>query len=360
MIAGNSTDVSAQDTRAYVDAGVSHARPPAGVDLDPSTYALLGARFFAGPAFGSLHGGLAMDASSADWVGGRLGGRYQLSRTGKITWGVTGLVSAFRLGEPTPYSALTARLLPEARLSSGNTALVLRGYGGVGRSDVTDTSQEPPVSFVADLWMYGAGLEAIRPIGGTQAWLGAEIIDAANGLYSSAYVGSLGSLAGTLWVAELRLWDTPGDVELEFTISLSVPLSARWSAEFSAGRSGPDPLLASPAGADGSAAVSWAIFAPPTVPPAVVTIGEQQPTSVTFRLEDNGAEQVSVMGDFSSWEPVPLTRRGRTWSGVVHIEPGLYHFGFLVDGEWYVPEHAPGRVTDDYGRWNATLVVPGL
>ncbi len=359
MIAGTSTDVSAQNTRAYVDAGVSHARPPAGVDLDPATYALFGARFFAGPAFGSLYGGLAMDANSADWIGGRLGAHYQPASTGNISWGVTGLVSAFTLGEPTPYEAVTARVIPEALLSSGKTAFVLRGYGGIGRSDVTDSSQETPVTYEADLWMYGAGLEAARPIGRAQFWLGAEIYEAADGFYSSAYVGSLGSLGGTLWLAELRLWGTPGDVEPEGRISVSVPFSSRWSAEVSAGRSGPDPLLGSPAGEDGSAVVSWSLLAPPAEPPPVVTISEQEPTSVTFRLEDNGAEQVSVIGDFSNWEPVPLTRRDKTWSGVVRIEPGLYHFGFLVDGEWHVPEHAPGKVTDDFGRLNATLVVLG-
>jgi hypothetical protein len=85
MIAGTSTDVSAQDTRVYVDAGVSHARPPADVDLDPATYALLGTRLFVGPAFGSLYGGLAMDSNSADWIDSQLGARYQPQRTDKIT-----------------------------------------------------------------------------------------------------------------------------------------------------------------------------------------------------------------------------------------------------------------------------------
>jgi len=359
MIAGTSTDVSAQDNRVYVDAGVSHARPPAGVDLDPATYALLGTRFFAGPAFGSLYGGIAADANSADWIGGQLGARYRLKRTDKITWGVTGIVSAFTLGEPTPYEAITARVIPEARFSSGQTAFVLRGYGGIGRSDVTDTRQDSVASFVADLWMYGAGFEATRPIGRVRTWLGADAFEAADGFYTSAYVGSLGSLASTVWIAELRLWSTPGDIEPEVRISLALPFTSRWSAEVAAGRSGPDPLLGSPAGVDGSAVVSWSVIAPRAEPPPVVTIGERDPTSVTFRLEGVNAESVSVLGDFSDWQPLPLTRRGKEWSGVVAIEPGLYHFGFLVNGEWYVPEHAPGKVTDEFGRLNATLVVTG-
>ena len=64
-----------------------------------------------------------------------------------------------------------------------------------------------------------------------------------------------------------------------------------------------------------------------------------------------------MIGDFSDWEPLEMQRQGNAWLARVPIEPGIYHFGFLVDGEWYVPENATGKVTDDFGRLNATLVV---
>jgi hypothetical protein len=343
----------------YVDAGMSHARPPAGVEVDPATYALFGARFFAGPAFGSFYGALAADGSSADWIGGRLGASYRSPMPGRLGWAVTGVISGFSLGDPTPYKAATVRLVPEARLSSGRTAWVLRGYSGAGRSDVTDTSQEPEVSFEADLWMYGVGLETSRPIGPTQAWLGVDAYNTAGGAYYSAYVGSVGSIGTAIWGVAVRLWDTPNDVEAELNVSVSVPLGSRWSTQVAGGRSGPDPLLASPAGVDGSAVVSWSVLAPAREPPPVASLGEGQPTMVLFSLEYDDAANVSVIGDFSAWEPIALSRQGTNWVGRVPIEPGLYHFGFLVDGEWFVPEHAPGKVTDDFGRINATLVVPG-
>jgi hypothetical protein len=53
-----------------------------------------------------------------------------------------------------------------------------------------------------------------------------------------------------------------------------------------------------------------------------------------------------------------MRKRGGSWVAEVKLPPGLYHFGFLVDGEWFVPEHAPGRVNDEFGRTNATLIVP--
>jgi hypothetical protein len=342
-----------------MDAGMSHARPPADVDVEPATYALLGARFFAGPAFGSFYGALAADGNSADWIGGGLGASYRSPMSGGLGWAVTGVISGFSMGDPTPYKAATVRLVPEARLASGRTAWVLRGYGGAGRSDVTDTSQEPEVSFEADLWMYGVGLEASRPIGATQAWLGADAYNTAGGAYYSAYVGSVGSLGTAIWGVGLRLWDTPDDVEPELNLSVSVPMGRRWSTQVAGGQSGPDPLLGSPAGVDGSAVVSWSVLPPATVPTPVVSLGEGQPTTVVFSLEYGDAESVSVIGDFSAWEPIALSRQGSNWVGRVPIEPGLYHFGFLVDGKWFVPEHAPGKVTDDFGRINATLVVPG-
>lgn len=359
MIAGTSTDVSAQNTRAYVDAGVSHARPPTGVELDPATYALAGARLFIGPAFGSLYGGLAVDGSSADWIGGRLGARFQSRRSGTIGWGLTGVASAFSVGEPTPYTAITGRAIPELRLATGRTAYVLRGYGGLGWSDVTDTSQEPAVTYEADLWMVGTGLEVSLPAGSAQAWFGTDLYQAADGFYASAYAGSLGSLGRTLWGAELRFWETPRDTEVEVRLSLSVPFSSRWSGEVSAGRSGPDPLLGSPAGADGSAVFSWLALAPAGEPADLVVIKEGEPASVTFRLKYGAADSVAVIGDFSNWQPIPLVRHEAVWSAEVTVEPGLYHFGFLVDGKWHIPENAPGKVTDEFGRMNATLVVPG-
>ncbi|MFW5951061.1 MAG: hypothetical protein ACOCVZ_02985 [Gemmatimonadota bacterium] len=49
------------------------------------------------------------------------------------------------------------------------------------------------------------------------------------------------------------------------------------------------------------------------------------------------------------------TRNGWTWRGV--LGHGLYHFGFLVDGQWALPPDAPGVVDDGWGRKNASLVV---
>jgi hypothetical protein len=362
MIVGSVRAAHAQDSRVYVDAGVSHARPPAGVDIEPATYALLGGRFIAGPAFGSVYGALATDPDVADWVGGRLGAWFQTSGSGTLNWAVTAIASAFTLGEPTPYKAATARLIPEARLNVGRTTIALRGYGGLGQSDVGDRGTMPTSSVVSDLWMYGGGLELSQQVESSQVWAGLDAYSSASGSYFAGYAGLVASVSPALIGLGFRLWETPGDPELELDFSLSIPFGSRWSSQIVAGRSGPDPLLGSPAAVDGSLVVSWTAWGTPPAlraeSDAIVRLNGGTPASAVFRLELDAAESVSVLGSFSDWEEIPMRRQGNVWVAEVPVEPGLYYFGFLVDGEWYVPEDAPGRVTDDFGRMNATLVVP--
>ena len=53
-----------------------------------------------------------------------------------------------------------------------------------------------------------------------------------------------------------------------------------------------------------------------------------------------------------------MIQDGRDWVLEIPLLSGTYHFGFLVDGNWFVPEEAPGQVSDDWGQVNATIVVP--
>lgn len=351
------TDVRSQESRLDLDAGVSHARPPADIEADPATYMLLGGRFLAGSAFGSLYGGLGAESSAADWVGAVLGAAYQEQLGSRLQFGIGGYVTAFTLGDPTPYDAVTGRVFPELRWLAGSVPITLRLHGGVGRSDVTDFTSDPPEPVVSDLWLYGAGLETSQDLGDLQAWTGLEAYETAGGSYLTGYAGAGWSVGTTTWRATIQLWDTPDDLEAQFALNLSVPLASRWGLDMTGGRSGPNPLLNSPAGVDGSAVVSWNVLRP-RPERGIVTLSRDGSTFASFRLERPGADSVSVMGDFSDWTPIPMRQEGKGWEVRVPVDAGVYHFGFLVDGEWYVPEDAPGRVTDEFGRVNATLAVP--
>jgi hypothetical protein len=356
------TEVAAQDASLYVDAGVSHARPPADVTGDPATYAMLGGRFVLGPTFGSAYGAQALDANSADWLGGTLGASWRTGGIGGPGFGLTGAVIAFTIGEPTRYDAATARLVPEAWLPLGASTLRLRGYGGLGRSEVADPGGGPPSSVVSDLWAYGGGLELATPLSAglsTHAWAGAEVYEAADGTFLAGYVGGGGTLGRARWNVRVKFWDTPTGDELELRAALSIGLSRGWTVQSAAGRAGPDPLLGSPAGTDGGLTLVWEPLARPAPPPLIALQPSGDSTTVLIQLERHDAESVSLLGDFSGWEEIAMARRDGRWMTRLSLPPGIYHFGFRVDGEWYVPDDAPGRVTDDYGQLNATLVVPG-
>jgi hypothetical protein len=41
------------------------------------------------------------------------------------------------------------------------------------------------------------------------------------------------------------------------------------------------------------------------------------------------------------------------------VPAGAHHYGFLADGEWYLPADEPSAVQDEWGRKNAILVIEG-
>ena len=157
------------------------------------------------------------------------------------------------------------------------------------------------------------------------------------------------------------MWDTPLGKETTGSIAVTVPLGGpSWFAQLVGGRTDPDPLVRSEPGGQGGLVIGRRLvrFGPRGVTPVVALRPTPGGAAARFRLEDRGAQRVEVLGDFSGWEPQPMARDGRAWLLEIALTTGTYHFGFLVDGEWFVPEGAPGRVSDDWGQMNATLVVP--
>ena len=71
-----------------------------------------------------------------------------------------------------------------------------------------------------------------------------------------------------------------------------------------------------------------------------------------------GVEQVDVIGDFSDWQPLTLTRRGRdTWELVVPVDAGVHKIDVRVDnGPWFAPPGLP-TMRDGFGGVVGMLVV---
>lgn len=68
---------------------------------------------------------------------------------------------------------------------------------------------------------------------------------------------------------------------------------------------------------------------------------------------------VEVAGDFSDWQPLPLTREGTLfWVARVRLGSGKHRVAVRVaDGAWRAPRNL-ARVRDDYGGESGLVVIP--
>ena len=89
----------------------------------------------------------------------------------------------------------------------------------------------------------------------------------------------------------------------------------------------------------------------------VAGIGCAWARQVPFRLYAPHAHRVFVCGSFRHWRCVALHRgRHGVFRRRLAVAPGLYEYGFRVDGHWRLGRHAP-RVRDGLGGHNDLLVV---
>lgn len=105
--------------------------------------------------------------------------------------------------------------------------------------------------------------------------------------------------------------------------------------------------LARPGGGPGASLV------PAAAPPQVARV------IVQFRLGDATAHRVSLVGDFTGWKPGIELRQVAPgiWSYELPLEPGVYNYGFLVDGATWRPDPLAPQVTDGFGGTNSRLTV---
>jgi 1,4-alpha-glucan branching enzyme len=72
----------------------------------------------------------------------------------------------------------------------------------------------------------------------------------------------------------------------------------------------------------------------------------------------NGAAEVAVAGDFSSWQPLAMKKQktGR-FTVAAALPPGVYEYRFLVDGKWLTdPDHSH-RAPNPYGSFNSVAQI---
>lgn len=376
-VSAATSSATAQSDGLFLDGGVSHSRSPSGSEADPSTYGLAGLRASWSPTprarlFANAYGGLSFEETAGDWGSVAAGGDVWAPVGDRYAVGVGARAEAFTVGAPFSFRAVTGELTPRLSVRLGSAWLSLAGRGAVGRSEseIEDAPELPPAfsptgEVISDLWFAGGGPELRVPVGPARLQLGGHLYEADAGGYGQAFASVSGDVGPAVLRADLRIWDTPTGEEVTGGLTLSLPVSGGWTGQAGGRRSNPDPLLQTAPNARGSFVVGRRLATFGGGDRDVVPLyriredGDAPGAAVRFRLRRPGAEQVRVLGDFTGWEPVPMERRDGIWTVELRVPPGVHHFGFRVDGRWYVPDDAPARSRDEWGRANATLVVEG-
>ncbi|MDA0748247.1 MAG: glycogen-binding domain-containing protein [bacterium] len=80
---------------------------------------------------------------------------------------------------------------------------------------------------------------------------------------------------------------------------------------------------------------------------------------VYFKLENQEAEHVALAGSFNEWDPeARVLKRGEegVWRTFLSLEPGVYQYRFVVDGQWQNDPEA-SVVSNPFGTTNNVRMV---
>ena len=72
------------------------------------------------------------------------------------------------------------------------------------------------------------------------------------------------------------------------------------------------------------------------------------------------AQSVFLTGSFTQWQehPIPMKKnRTGVWKTSLHLQPGTYHYRFLVDGEWQDDPNCSLHVPNPFGSVDDVCIV---
>lgn len=84
---------------------------------------------------------------------------------------------------------------------------------------------------------------------------------------------------------------------------------------------------------------------------------------IMFNLRAPDAKEVYVVGDFNNWTPDENSRMqmdSEAWQKKMPLEPGRYHYRFVVDGQWVDDPGNPRKESNPFGDTNSLLEIPHL
>lgn len=355
----------AQSGEVRLDFGAARTLPPAGTDAVEASYVLLGLsgqRTWNGGslvAF-SLAGGRPAGTLGSDWASGQLMGELWTDRRGLLDLGLGARGYAFRVGAPFVYETNTVELMPQLRLNGSRVSSVLRGEVGGGRSEIALHRADGVRRGSRELWHRGVVLENSLLVPRGMVVAGGGLYEGRAGSYSRGFLEWVFSGPATVRVSG-EVWDTPHGVIYAGSLGFSLSLWGPWTVRADGGRGLPDPLVRAPQGLQGGGFLGLRLLdlAPGSPGSNSVRVLESDPAGamVVFTLPGSAGDSVWVRGSFTDWEARPMRLEEGRWTLQMRIPPGTHHFGFEVDGRWHVPEDVPGRVADEWGQENGTLIV---
>jgi hypothetical protein len=365
--------LGAQTTELSVEVGGSSVAPPVGLEGEDARFFVAGVRGLRFDLGGSgvmasfLVGRSLQDGAGGDFLSGALTGRLMRSFGPGWAGGLEAEAFGFRVADPFPYRSLGVEGGPVLSFTSRNLSASLKGVAGGGWSEteLMRTGRDPTQVVKDDLWRYGGTGEVLVGGKGVLGGLALGIHESSGGTYRSAGLRFLVGRGGSALELRVDTWDTPAGRETTGGLAFILPLGG-WSMRGFLGRTEPDPLtLTEPGGGSGGLLVGRQLLGrAPVLPsrPPLHRILETSDRSATVEIHVTAPEEagsVELLGDFTLWETVPMEKDGDRWSVQLEIPYGTHHFGFLLDGEWYLPDDAPDAVPDEWGRKNATIVVEG-
>lgn len=80
-----------------------------------------------------------------------------------------------------------------------------------------------------------------------------------------------------------------------------------------------------------------------------------------FVIAAPGARSVAVVGDFSAWQPLPLSDPDGDgiWVASIPLPPGRYEYAFLVDGKWVGQDPLAEEYLRTFGEYVSVRYIGG-
>ncbi len=91
------------------------------------------------------------------------------------------------------------------------------------------------------------------------------------------------------------------------------------------------------------------------------TLAEDGNQEVLFVLPALDASDVSVVGNFNSWEPTALEDDDNDgiWTASIPLSPGRYEYAFVIDGRWWGQDPLADEYVQSFGEYSSVRYVGG-